>query len=57
MIVTSQVMALPEFILIVPERFKHPLSGKIVWRNDKSAGVGHLEIPPQISEILIHCHY
>ncbi len=38
-IVTSQVGKLPEFILLVPEGFEQPLSGKIVWRKDKFAGV------------------
>ena len=41
-IVTSQVRKLPEFILLVPEGFKQPLSGKIVWRKDKFAGVTFL---------------
>ncbi len=41
-IVTSQVMELPEFILLVLEDFKQPLSCKIVWRKDKFAEVAFL---------------
>jgi len=41
-IVTSQVRKLPEFILLVPEGFEQPLSGKIIWRKDKFAGVTFL---------------
>ena len=41
-IVTSQIRKLPEFILLVPEGFEQPLSGKIVWRKDKFAGVAFL---------------
>ena len=41
-IVTSQVSDLPEFLLLVLEGIEQPLSGKIVWRKDKCAGVAFL---------------
>ncbi len=53
-IVTSQVRKLPEFILLVPEGFKQPLSGKIVWRKDKLAGVAFLFVTGD--EILSRTH-
>jgi len=39
MIVGSQVHELPDQIQLVPEGFKQPILGKIVWRKDKLAGV------------------
>lgn len=42
MIITSQLHELPEFIQLVPEGFNQPLNGKIVWRDDKKAGISFL---------------
>lgn len=57
MIVTSQVKALPEVILIVPEHFKHPLIGKIVWRNDKFAGVAFLSSTGDLNLVRMQKYY
>jgi hypothetical protein len=42
MIVASYIHELPEMIQLMPENFKQPLTGKIVWRKDKFAGVSFL---------------
>lgn len=42
MIVSSQVRDLPQFIQLVPEGFNLPLNGKIVWCDDKKAGITFL---------------
>lgn len=42
MIVTSQLHELPDLIQLIPEGFSHPLSGKVVWRKEKMAGISFL---------------
>ncbi len=42
MIVASQLHELPDLIQLIPEGFDNPLSGKIVWRKDKMAGISFL---------------
>ncbi len=42
MIVSSQLHELPDLIQLIPEGFSNPLSGKVVWRRDKMAGISFL---------------
>jgi len=42
MIVSSQLHELPDLIQLIPEGFSHPLSGKVVWRKDKMAGISFM---------------
>lgn len=50
MIVTSHLHELPEIIQLMPQNFKQPLTGKIVWRKGKFAGVSFLS--PTIDAVL-----
>lgn len=54
MIVGSNVHELPDQIQLVPEGFKQPILGKIVWRRDKRAGVCFTD--PSIASDLERMH-
>ncbi len=54
LIITSQLHELPDLIQLVPERFDLPLNGKIVWRNDKMAGVSFLSPASEESLSVLH---
>lgn len=57
MIVSSQTHDLPEFIQLVPERFNRPLRGKIVWRDDKRAGISFLSPAQEDGPSLLKEYY
>lgn len=54
MIITSQIHELPDFVQLIPERFDQPLWGKIMWRNDKMAGISFLSRASKESLSLLH---
>ncbi|MEM8743076.1 MAG: PilZ domain-containing protein [Pseudomonadota bacterium] len=43
MIVSSHLHELPDQVQLVPEGFKQPVKGKIVWRKGKTAGVSFID--------------
>ncbi len=53
MIVSSHLHELPDRIQLVPEGFKEPLLGQIVWRKGKTAGVSFIEtsLNPDLDEM------
>ncbi|MDA7948237.1 MAG: PilZ domain-containing protein [Hyphomicrobiaceae bacterium] len=53
MIVTSHLHELPDQIQLIPEGFKRPVMGKIVWRKGKTAGVTFIDpsVNPELDDI------
>lgn len=53
MIVSSHLHELPDRIQLVPEGFKEPLLGQIVWRKGKTAGVSFIDpsLNPDLDEM------
>ena len=53
MIVSSHLHELPDQIQLVPEGFKRPVMGKIVWRKGKTAGVSFIDpsLNPDLNDI------